>query len=325
MATCPKPLLQRPTRPAKDTIVAQFIHALRTGTVRAPNVLVIILIIAASCALAYQGRAAVAQDLKTFNATESYLADGQSITLTQKLGQVIIQFDPAVTQNATPTAFIAPNGTPFVLDVDLTPARGLYTMQTGGTVTESANAAAIDSVNTESRVKYAYPVFANPGSGARHYLNYEIVVRLKAQITPDDVASFQQLGLEVVETLSSSDNIHVLRLFDPKNYNPFSICSALLQNPVVLWDEPNMEQEGGALFTPNDAKYGDQWHLPKVSAPSAWNLTLGSPGIRIAILDNGVIWQNQGTEVTHPDLQPNIIQGYDFKDMDADPNPSTSG
>ena len=212
------------------------------------------------------------------------------------------------------------------MELDLTLARGLYTLQTGGTVTESANAAAINSLNTDSRVKYAYPVFANPTSGARHYLNKEIVVRMKAPITPDDVASFQQLGLQVADTLSSSDQIHVLRLTDPKNYNPFSVCSALLQNPAVLWDEPNMEQEGGALdFHPNDAKYGDQWHLPKVSAPSAWDLTLGSPGIRIAILDNGVIWQNNGMEITHPDLQPNIIQGYDFKDMDADPNPSTSG
>src|SRR2546427_11024301 len=70
----------------------------------------------------------------TFGLQETYLADGQSLTLTQKLGQAIIQFDPSATQNTTPTAFIAANGTPFVLEVDLTPARGLYTMQTGGTV-----------------------------------------------------------------------------------------------------------------------------------------------------------------------------------------------
>src|SRR5437879_3605012 len=52
------------------------------------KVLAAILIIAGSCALAYQGRAAAAQDLKTFNASESYLADGQTLTLTQTLGQV---------------------------------------------------------------------------------------------------------------------------------------------------------------------------------------------------------------------------------------------
>ena len=186
------------------------------------------LIIAAICVLAFQDRAAAAQDLKTFNASESYLADGQTLTVTQKLGQAVIQFDPAVTQNSTPSAFIAPNGTQYALDVNLTPARGLYTMQTSQPVTEDANADPIASLNTDTRVKYAYPVFANPGSRARHFLNNEIVVRLKAPITPNNVASFQQLGLEVTDTLSSSEQIHVLRLTDPKNCNSCSVCNALL-------------------------------------------------------------------------------------------------
>ncbi|HXT39600.1 MAG TPA: hypothetical protein VN887_06210, partial [Candidatus Angelobacter sp.] len=111
-----------------------------------------------SCAFVSQLRAA--QDLKTFHASESYLADGQTLSVTEKLGQAVIQIDPTATQNTTPTAFIAPNGKEFALEVDLTPSRGLYTMQTGGTITESANAAAIDSLNTDSRVMYACPVFA---------------------------------------------------------------------------------------------------------------------------------------------------------------------
>src|SRR2546429_677850 len=84
--------------PANDTTVARFVHSLRSGTVRAPKVLEAMLVIASSCALTYQSHAAAAQDLKSFNASESYLADGQSITLSHKLGQAVIQFDPAVTQ-----------------------------------------------------------------------------------------------------------------------------------------------------------------------------------------------------------------------------------
>ena len=56
--------------------------ALRENCKRLPAT---ILIVTASCALTYPSRAA-AQDLKTFNASESYLAEGQSITLSQKLG-----------------------------------------------------------------------------------------------------------------------------------------------------------------------------------------------------------------------------------------------
>ncbi|PYK98059.1 MAG: hypothetical protein DME19_13925 [Verrucomicrobia bacterium] len=49
------------------------------------------------------------------------------------------------------------------------------------------------------------------------------------------IASFQQLALELKDTQSSSEHIHVLRLTDPKNYNPFSVCGALLQNTTDVW------------------------------------------------------------------------------------------
>src|SRR5437879_1272296 len=42
---------------------------------------------------------------------------------------------------------------------------------------------------------------------------------------------------------------------------------------------------------------------------------VGEPCIRIAILDDGV-------DTTHADLAANIIPGYDFYDLDADPRPA---
>src|SRR5438309_342111 len=83
-----------------------------------------IIILAVSCGLADPGRA---RDLKSFAQSESYLADGQTLAVTQKLGHAIIQFDPAAMQNTTPTMFVAPDNTSYVLEVDLNPARGLYT------------------------------------------------------------------------------------------------------------------------------------------------------------------------------------------------------
>src|SRR5438105_4847683 len=54
IAACPKPQrLQRPIHPAHEPTVARCVHALRTGTVRAPKVLAVILILAANCALAF--------------------------------------------------------------------------------------------------------------------------------------------------------------------------------------------------------------------------------------------------------------------------------
>jgi len=57
--------------------------------------------------------------------------------------------------------------------------------------------------------------------------------------------------------------------------------------------------------TPNDPYYPSQWHLPKVAAPAAWDVTQGSNNIIIAILDSGV-------ESTHPDLAAQLVAGWNF-------------
>ena len=91
--------------------------------------------------------------------------------------------------------------------------------------------------------------------------------------------------------------------------------------------------------TPTDPGYVDQWYLPKIGAPSAWDVTQGSSDIVVAVLDTGVT-------LNHPDLAANIwtnageiagngkdddhngfvddVHGYDFVDEDGDPAPHTT-
>jgi len=52
-------------------------------------------------------------------------------------------------------------------------------------------------------------------------------------------------------------------------------------------------------YEPNDPQYPQQWHLPQVECPNAWNWTLGTEDVLIAIVDSGVMWN-------HEDLQDNI-------------------
>jgi subtilisin family serine protease len=46
---------------------------------------------------------------------------------------------------------------------------------------------------------------------------------------------------------------------------------------------------------PNDSEYGTQWHLPRIEAPSAWDIATGDPNLIVAVLDTGI-------DLTHPDL-----------------------
>lgn len=74
-----------------------------------------------------------------------------------------------------------------------------------------------------------------------------------------------------------------------------------------------------ALYVPNDPKFGDQYAPQQVNADDAWDTTLGSSSVTVAVVDTGV-------QYDHPDLDGNMSDldsnhGQDFVDDDEDPYP----
>jgi serine protease len=98
----------------------------------------------------------------------------------------------------------------------------------------------------------------------------------------------------------------------------------LRQQPDIDFAEPNYRVR--TLLTPTDPAYVFQWHYPAISLPQAWNITTGSADVRVAVIDTGVY-------LAHPDLQGQLVDGYDFvsspstsNDGDGlDPDPSDPG
>jgi subtilisin family serine protease/plastocyanin len=64
-------------------------------------------------------------------------------------------------------------------------------------------------------------------------------------------------------------------------------------------------------YTPDDSSIDDQWALSRIDAFEAWDLTLGTEDVIVAILDTGIDWN-------HPDLADNMwsnddgYHGYNF-------------
>ena len=88
--------------------------------------------------------------------------------------------------------------------------------------------------------------------------------------------------------------------------------AALLNaDPAVEYAEPNWKYY--ALGTPADPRYVEQWAHATINSPQAWDITTGSTGVIIAIVDTGI---DEG----HPDLAAKIVPGYDFVAGDADPH-----
>ncbi|MEM8561059.1 MAG: S8 family peptidase [Pseudomonadota bacterium] len=94
----------------------------------------------------------------------------------------------------------------------------------------------------------------------------------------------------------------------------------LRQDPAVEFAEPNYRVR--AMATPNDELYPFQWHYSLIDLPQAWDTTTGSEQAIIAVVDTGIL-------SGHPDLQGQLVGGYDFvrdlsnaRDGDGiDPNP----
>ena len=65
-------------------------------------------------------------------------------------------------------------------------------------------------------------------------------------------------------------------------------------------------QASNQVVAPNDTLYPQQWNLhgtKGLAAPEAWKTTQGA-GVTVAVIDSGI--------VKHPDLDANVLPGYDF-------------
>jgi subtilisin family serine protease len=127
----------------------------------------------------------------------------------------------------------------------------------------------------------------------------ELLVGLRAGVGP--AARFKLLrdhGASLVDDVGQ--NIRVVRIRVPVALLEL-VKRRLERRPEVKFVELNYLFDPALL--PNDTDYPAQWHLPRIGAPQAWDLTQGAPGAVLAILDSGV-------EATHPDLAGKLVAGH---------------
>jgi serine protease len=105
----------------------------------------------------------------------------------------------------------------------------------------------------------------------------------------------------------------VFRVFFDETLDEKALLAALKKDPSVFWAQFNHLLDDRA--TPNDTKYAQQWHHNNpggggavadadIDTDDAWNITKGGVNtdgdtIVVAVIDNG-------THLTHPDLQQNL-------------------
>lgn len=128
-----------------------------------------------------------------------------------------------------------------------------------------------------------------------NYKQGELIVRFK-----DQTLAATSLSARKSSILRSYKRLPLHHIKLPDDITVSEALTAYRNDPNVLYAEPNYRVRKLAL--PNDLRFGQQWNLPMIAAPAAWDIFVGSratDSVIVAILDTGMAY-------THPDLARNV-------------------
>ncbi len=142
-------------------------------------------------------------------------------------------------------------------------------------------------------------------------VRYRKAAQLATITTAEQAAQLSQAaGVTLKFQREMSDNAIVLKL--PKRLSEKEVQE--IANRIALLPEVELAK-ADIIFkhqlTPNDTRYGEQWHYFAPVAgnyganlPPAWDITTGAASVVVAVLDTGIR--------PHVDLAGRTVAGYDF-------------
>ncbi len=117
-------------------------------------------------------------------------------------------------------------------------------------------------------------------------------------------------GQAIAHERAMSGGAYVVRMFRALPVDQAaSLAQYLETDPAIDYAEPDLLKQ--PALTPNDPNYSLQWHYQSppaemggVNLPPAWNITTGSTGVVVGVIDTGIL--------PHPDLIGRYLAGYDM-------------
>jgi subtilisin family serine protease len=284
------------------------------------------------------------------DAGDFYWHDGRRIGLRRSNRELAVGFADGTSQSRVEAAVRA---LPRVdarraRRAGLTGGRELWVFPLASGATASELEATLRAVRGRADVEYAHPVLYQPETNARVMLTNDVVVKLRPGRTLSDLASaMRSVGLVQRDRLRGTTDEFILRMDRPGSMDALAAAQRLHDSGIVVWAQPDFVQGYQRAAIPNDTRWANLWHLHNtgqggatadadVDAPEAWDISVGSSSIIIAVIDDGV-------QTAHEDLVTNIYtnpsellngvdddlngyvddyRGWDFVSNDNDPNPS---
>lgn len=122
-----------------------------------------------------------------------------------------------------------------------------------------------------------------------------------------------------------SNQLGYIDLSVPNGVNVKEFAEALVKSSS--YELVKYADVGETCMTPNDTYFTNQWYLSKINMPNTWNITTGSPNVKVAVFDLEVDWNHQDIGIGN-DGYKNIDNtlGYNYKENTYLPvDPQTHG
>lgn len=161
-----------------------------------------------------------------------------------------------------------------------------------------------------------------------------LVVQFRANVTRPRADAILAAAGTVVAAAESPRHRNRFTVTATSPTGAVAMADALASCPDVVWAETIFRHPSRPKHIPSDAGFTNQWYLHNtgqgdatinhdIDATRAWDLTLGTSSVVIAILDDGV-------DLAHPDLAANVFintneygDGKETNGMDDDHNGCT--
>jgi len=173
-----------------------------------------------------------------------------------------------------------------------------------------------EELNKLDVVAYVAPVYQ---TGKRELITTgdEFFVKLNYA---GELQKLRELALQTKTTIIGENqfisNLYKLRADKNAQGNPLELSQYFMQEGNFQYAQPNYHFS--PTVTSDDPRFNRQWNLENVGGSQqyngtpgadmkvteAWQITMGSPDIKVGILDSGV-------DTLHEDLMDNLLAGYD--------------
>ena len=172
----------------------------------------------------------------------------------------------------------------------------------------------IKSLESFDEVKQVFRVYQRIGKKRSPFIiTNKIVLKV---LDKSNINAIETLyNLKRVDKKWLGENVYILSAPEgTEEKQILETANQIYESGLVEFAHPVFSMCNNELGGTNDDLYDSQWNLSKIKMSDAWDITTGSSSVIIALIDAGV-------EEDHPDLEDNLVQGYDVIDEDNTTEP----